>query len=381
MRSPKIDPAVRADLDALDAALRGERADLEVAMITDEVRNAAEPMPPGLAQRLESAVERGFADPAKPRRSWSLWQPAVGLGAAALVAVVIAVGQSGDGGSGALDGREGGAVAPQGESTSSTGIESAGDAADGTAAAPAPAPSLAQEEAPAGGVERRVQRAADLTISVPRAELQSTADEVVRTTDRYGGYVQRSDVFAGRERGRATFELRIPAARLEDSLAALSKLGQVQSRTQTSEDITGRFTSARARLGDARAERQALLRALAEATTTQEIDSIKQRLEIANARIEAAKADLFQARRSAAFASVYVSVVDEGDSGTAGGTGEWTPRQAVGDAVDLLSVAAGVLIVGLAAAIPAALVLALLALAHRAWRRRARDLALGGNAV
>jgi hypothetical protein len=380
MRSAQLDPQIAADLDALDAALRGERDDLAVAIIADEARNAAAPMPPGLELRLEKAIADGFPKPAgSKRRRVSLLGPGLGLAGAAAVAVVIGLSSAGGGGS-------------EDSSSSSVATREAAqsEAGDAGGSSAATAPSVAQDEAVApdalsAPTGRRVQRAAELTLSTPLGKLQDTADEVVRTTDRLGGYVQRSDVFAGEERGRATFELRIPSDRLDDGLAQLSKLGHVQSRTQQSEDITGRFTSARARLHDARTERQALLRALAEATTTTEIDSIKQRLEIANSRIEAAKGDLFSARRAANYATVQLALVGstgEDEEGVAGGgDDEWTPGKALGDAADVLSVAAGVLIVALAASIPAGLVLGLLALAFRAWRRRARNLALGGSAV
>jgi hypothetical protein len=390
MRSPKMDPLVQADLDALDAALAGEREDLAVAIIADEARTAAEPMPPGLALRLESAIADGFARPAKRRRGWALG-PAVGVLGAGAVALVIALGTTG--------GEQGDLVTSSGGSEEAgrqlakpqTDAAGAGELSGGTSLPPVAADESSSQIAP-GPVDtdaapngRRVQRAADLTLTTPIGDLQTTSDEVIATTDRLGGYVQQSDVSAGDESGRASFDLRIPADKLDEALAALSELGHVRSRTQQSEDITARFTSARSRLNDARVERQALLRALAAATTEAEIDSLEQRLEIARSRIAAAKGDLFSARRAASMARVSVAVVGTGEDegGAAGGGDRWTPGKALEDAVEVLSVAAGVLIVGIAGAIPAGLVALLLLAAWRAQRRRSRELTLDapGGAV
>ena len=105
-----------------------------------------------------------------------------------------------------------------------------------------------------------MQRSADLVLRVPDAKVESTSDGVIRTVDRFGGIVA---ILVELERrphgGEATFDLRIPTDRLDDALAALSKLGHVAQRSQNLVDITGSFTSVQDRLSDARAERRGLL--------------------------------------------------------------------------------------------------------------------------
>lgn len=391
-RNTALDPVVAQELSELDAVLAGERSDPVLELIAAEARASAEPLPPGLALRLEAAVAEGFPKPARASRAGWLARvplaPAAGVLAAAVLALVVTISAIDS------DTRDLGTTSSQSESVpaATEGITGGGSVAEdvdtGTAELSAPsavpaAPSVAQDygtaarEAPAK-ILRRVQRAADLTITTPVAKLQDTSDEVTRTADRLGGYVQSSDVSARGESGQATFDLRIPAARLDEALATLSRLGHVRARNQQSQDITARFTSARSRLHDARAERQALLRALAEATTSAEIDSINARLEIARGRIAAAKGDLFGARQAAALSRVSVTVVgvDGDEGGAAGGQGDWTPGRALEDAVEVLSVATGVAIVALAAAIPAALLALLALLAWRVYRRRSRELAL-----
>src|SRR3712207_8873846 len=55
----------------------------------------------------------------------------------------------------------------------------------------------------------------------------------------------------GEGRAVATYDLRVPASRLDDVLRELSELGRVTSRTASANDITRPYVSARDRLADA----------------------------------------------------------------------------------------------------------------------------------
>jgi N-methylhydantoinase B/oxoprolinase/acetone carboxylase alpha subunit len=68
-------------------------------------------------------------------------------------------------------------------------------------------------------------------------------------------------------------------------------------------------------------------------------------------------------------------VTGNGQKGS-GGSGTWTPGDAARDALRVLEVAAGVILIGLAAGIPLALVGGAAALVARSSRRRRRENAL-----
>jgi hypothetical protein len=129
--------------------------------------------------------------------------------------------------------------------------------------------------------------------------------------------------------------------------------------------------SSEARLHDARAERRALLKALARATTTQAIDAIKARLRDNRSQIAQLKGELDALRRRANLARVDVTVAGNGHASSGGGG--WTPADAARDALRVLEVAAGVILVGLAAGIPLALLLGAAWLAAHSTRRRRRE--------
>ena len=100
----------------------------------------------------------------------------------------------------------------------------------------------------------------------------------MRATQAAGGFVQSSQVATGDGHSTASFVLRVPTSRLDDALARLSRLGHVKSLQQSADDITGAYDGASARLAEARAERRGLLRALAKATTAEQISSLRARI-------------------------------------------------------------------------------------------------------
>ncbi|HEV2786750.1 MAG TPA: DUF4349 domain-containing protein, partial [Solirubrobacteraceae bacterium] len=224
---------------------------------------------------------------------------------------------------------------------------------------------------------RKVERNASLALETPAGDFDRTIADVQARVASFGGIVASAQVgesdAAG---GEATFDLRIPADRLDRALAALAKLGDVTERSQSMQDITASFGSAQERLSDARAERRGLLRALARASTQAQIDSVKAQLRSVAGRIGALKGELSSLRRRADLATVLLTVRATGERGAGGGGGHWTPGDAAGDAVRVLEVVAGVLLIGLAVLVPAALLGAAIALGVRLSRRRRREAAL-----
>ena len=186
-----------------------------------------------------------------------------------------------------------------------------------------------------------------------------------------------SNVATSETDGRATFTLRFASNRLDDALAELSRLADVRSRNQASDDITSSYVDARERLEDARTERRSLLRSLAKAQTPNETSSIRRRLRIVSGQIASAKAAVARVNSRASNATVAVTI--EGDDNSAAGDDEggvWTPADAFDDAVRILEVAAGVVLIALALGLPLGLLVAALWLAARVASRRRREAVL-----
>jgi hypothetical protein len=408
-----LTPEQERELEAIDRALAGEpvQRDLrELEELVRDIRATAPEMTPAFAARLEHEVSDGFPTPRErsplgrgrgPIRRWVLL-PAAGSLAAVLVALLVVLGGGGDNETSSVDPTSVGAVQSEEASPASGGAtdsDSASSAPGGAsareqatpapgapeAATPAPAsaaPSAARAKAigpSVGGLaaERKVQRGATISLQTPDDRFDATTDAVNTTVARFGGIVASSQISASDAvGGEATFDLRIPTARLDRALAALSKLGHVTERSQSLDDITGSLQSAQERLTDVRAERRGLLRALERATTQQQIESLKAQLRSVGSRISGLKGQLASLRRRADLATVSLTVRGGGESGATDGGGRWTPGDAAGDAVRVLEVLAGVALVGLAILVPGVLIAVAIALVLRLGRRRRREAAL-----
>ena len=372
-----------ATLAAIDEALEQGR----VTLIDPDERELQElalalraetPQPTAeFEERLERRLAAGF-----PReRRFALEFPrarfvAMGTAAAALVAIVIAVLIGG--GSTTITSNGGGSAAtqaapPSGVAESQTGT--AGGAADRSAATAAPksvAP-LAAAPAPSSERPRRVERSASLRLGAPAGKLESVANDVIAVTDRHHGFVLHSSVTTGSGDAGGSFDLRVPSGQLQSTLADLSKLANVRSRTQNANDITSSYNGAADRLAAARALRQSLLKQLAAATTATQEDALRHRIKLVSAQIRTLSARFDRIQRRAQLASIEVDLVKERakHGATGGGLGN-DFHDAVGTLADSFGIALRILGV----AIPLAIVAALGWLAAAFLKRRRREAVL-----
>jgi Domain of unknown function (DUF4349) len=377
----RMSPSARRELEALDAALAGQRVAPEFAELRDlalALRSERTVPRPEFATELDARAEAGFRRSPRATGAPAWYRRLAGhrravplaVGSAAtLFIVAIAVISSGGGGGGDHSGD--GVAAPAAREARPAATPGASGAAAG-----APVP-LSNQRAPATARGRKVERAAALVLSPPPDQVETVADDVIGVTDRAGGFVMSSSVSTGNNAATgATLDLRVPASRLQSVLGDISALAHVRSRTQSSEDITAEFQSPRRRLGDALAERSALLRRLAKAHTANEAASIRARVRLADRRINRARTALRRLDARVGFARVTVSI----EAGHGRDATSWTPGDALRDAGSILGVALGILIVGLAVALPVLLVLAALVLVRLAYVRRARERALDAAA-
>jgi Domain of unknown function (DUF4349) len=404
---------IERDLRAVDAALAGgaaghddpqvrELQELALALLEDTpVADAA------FAAELDERVRAGFPpEPGSLRArgagARSSLRDAVGRlpsprrmlpAAAALVTVVaIVVGlssvdltnDSNDGGGG------GGAAAPESDGGGGASAQPAPGGgrveraappelsrSSGDSAGPAVTVAPGEPPAPGGGFapgrrDRKIERSISMTLEAPDKEIPAVAEGVTQVTNRHGGFVLSSSLNSDDEGASGFFELRIPAVRLRAALADLAGLATVRSQSQTGQDVTRRHVTTRDRLDAARAERRSLLRRLELATTDEEAEAIRRRLDIVAGEINGLRGVLRDLRLRTNYAVVTVDLAGtDGDSGSGGAGGSFD--DAMNDAGDLLVGLAGALIRIMAIALPLALIAALGWLASRTFRRRRRE--------
>jgi hypothetical protein len=219
---------------------------------------------------------------------------------------------------------------------------------------------------------RAVRREAQVVLGTNPADVAENAAEVLETVRAYDGIVLRSSSHQGPEgEAGAHFELRFPSAKLAGALAALSEIGELRSRYDTSLDITAPTVKVGELLQDSKARIDSLLGQLGAAETESEREAVE--AELHQERHYRARLDtnLQKLQRKAEFSLVTVrietDVVEEPS-----GNGTWGVGDALDDAGRILAVAAAVTVVALAILGPIALIALLAWLTHRAWIRRER---------
>jgi hypothetical protein len=254
-------------------------------------------------------------------------------------------------------------------------------ARDSSLPAPPPAADLPIPDSGAAGIaraedDRKQDVSARLSLGADADEVQDVANGVVEVTDRYDGVVLNSQVTSDQAGARATFELEIPAAKLDPSIADLSQLGDVISRTEAAEDITAKFVRAKKNLAQTFEQIRKLRTQLIEADTRDERLVIRSQIDSLQARADAFRAQRNDVSREARFASLAVDVTSNGPSGADGG--DWGLDDAIDDAGDVLTTLAGIALVSLAILVPLAVVVAISYAIVTAARRRSRERTLDG---
>ena len=258
------------------------------------------------------------------------------------------------------------------EKASSQGGQAGASGAVGSAASTTNAPAASGAASSAGRVQ---QLGASIALTATPEEVQTVADRVSQLTTSEGGFVRSSHVNEEEKAGEANLALSLPSAKLNAALAALGRIAPVRSESQSLQDVTNTYDQARQRLADATAERQALLRALARASSEGEIDSLRARLAQNGGAIARAGAAFGTVSKQASTAEVEVTVVGDRDAGSEG----LTLHRGLHDAGRVLTVTLVVLLIAAAVLVPLALMAIALATARRAWRRHQRERVLGGG--
>jgi hypothetical protein len=381
-----IDDALETGAATDEDPLTRELQELALTLRAD----APEPTP-AYREMMDKRVEAGFPSERRPKRvSWRrLMTPAVatGLIVLPLVLVVVTAGpsnqaeDSGGGGVAELDGSGAGARdAGGGDDDAQLAAPAPGQAepsassGGGSAAGLAALPPSARGFAP-GRSDRKIERSVALELEMPVDEMGRVAEQVTSVTNRHGGFVLSSSVSTGGDSAGGDFDLRIPATQLRPALRDLAALADVRTQSQTGRDVTREHVTAKDRLRAARAERRSLLRRLELATTDEEAEALRRRLDLVAGEINGLRAQLRDLRLRTDYAVVTVSLLaKEAGEGGIGGGGSFD--DAIGDAGAILVAVAGVVVRALAVALPLGLLALVGWLAGRVLRRRQRESAL-----
>jgi len=388
---------MQRELDAVDAALRGEAAGGSDPALVDLARTlqAMRPRPSEQAVlSLDARAAAGFRRKGHPKpraEPPSGWRAAARLRRAfasksrnAQLATVLAVALALVAVAAISQWSPGGETVPQHAERASGAPSASGPAV----AAPTPASKASATQAGTAGREisgasgagalfgapaRRIERTSTLDLGVTPSSIESSAQRVFTTVSSFNGYVRQSNVSSGAQAG-ASFDIRLPTSSLTAGIAALSHLGHVRSENDTTHDLTDQFDSLRRSLGDLRGERASLLRQLAGTADAERAGALKARLRTVEARIAQAQGTLRSLSARVDYTGLSLSLTPE--AGGASSSGDLTPGGAARNAAQILEAALAVLVLAAAALLPVALLCIAAWIAAALTRRRLRERAL-----
>lgn len=98
-------------------------------------------------------------------------------------------------------------------------------------------------------------------------QLDPAVLKVRQLAARVGGFIANSSITGGRDQIRqATFEIKVPAARYDEAVGALSTIGKVETVSSSAQDVGEEFVDVSARVANARRLEERLLSLLANRT-------------------------------------------------------------------------------------------------------------------
>jgi len=383
-----IDPEIAATLDAIDATLAGDPVDAryaEVAEIALLLSADRPPAPPEFARSMDDMVERRFASRPEPEGQRKLRRPlvwqsmgALAAGVALIVAIVVVAGGGGSGSSSTSSSYSSIAASAGTSSTAGSGASSAAVPPSQAAAAPSASSSPAAPTVTPPTSGRKVVQSAQLSLDAAPSRIDDVAQEIYNVVGQVNGVVNSSTVTQGGPGGYASFQLSVPSTSLPQTMSRLSQLNyaQVVSSTNNTQDITDQYNATTRALADARALRTSLLKQLANASTTEQVDSINAQIHDAEASISSDEATLAKLNRQVNLSQLQVTINAHTPPTPISHGGGFGIGRAAHDSGRVLTVVAGGALIALAALTPIALLVALAWWVGAAARRRRRDQAL-----
>lgn len=407
-----VAPDVQEELDRLEAALRGDvTADDELRALVEDVRAVRPALDADARQRLELraqvASDGAGVRPATPRTTGGFgrrrWRVAVVAAVVAVAAVPVAavVLREGPAETASLSsGVDSGDVVVAPESRAADLSARAGDgpvteslqslprteqslsdsAARPESLRPEPAPSAGRTSSSgtssskrtasgsSAGKNRSVIRDASQTVRVERDGVAAAASKVSEVVADQDGYVASSSVSETGGSPRAEFEIVVPSARLDATIAAIDRIGKPVRLERSSVDVTDERVSIDDRLRDLRADRSSVRLQLARATAADQRAAKRRELRLLSsriARLEGQQRDLRQ-RVSTARLSLRLTTARSGAAtGPANDGGGWGLSDAWSDAGRVLQVVGGVLLIAVVILVPLAALVGLLLLVGR----------------
>lgn len=210
-------------------------------------------------------------------------------------------------------------------------------------------------------VDRKIVKNAYLSLAVARGKVQQAAEEAARIAQASGGYVEHSSMSQGSKTPKqitsASLTIRVPSNVLDKLLSDFAQLGSVTRQETSATDVTEQYIDVSARLRNKQAQEARLVELLGKANTIGEVMQVEGELARVRSEIEYLTGQMRYMEKTTTYASVSLSIVEEGST-VPSAPSFWT------DVWNAFLLAWRKLFVFLAGVMPAAIVIVLATLAY-----------------
>lgn len=157
-------------------------------------------------------------------------------------------------------------------------------------------------------------RYGDLSLIVDVGDFDDAIEEASAVAARYGGFIVSSSISGG-ERRSGFLTLRVRATDFDRAMSDLMDLGDVESQSVSGQDVGIQVVDLQARLDAWKAQREVLLRLLAQSRTVS--DTLKVQIELQNVQtnIEQISAELTYLEDQVSLATINVGLREPGATG------------------------------------------------------------------
>ena len=217
----------------------------------------------------------------------------------------------------------------------------------------------------------QVIRQAQISISVGSGSFDTKLADVRALVQLEQGFISGTDAQANPaansqiRTGVITFM--VPAAKFDETIDQLTRLGKVQNEHISGNDVSGQYVDLQARLGNEEAQRDAMLALLQRAQSVSDIIAVQTQLGQITGQIEQLKGQISYIDHNTAYSTVTVDLAEAGAPVQSIAQDNWGFASALSDAAHNFVSTINYLITGLGAIGPIAI---LLGLGYLLWRRR-----------
>lgn len=165
------------------------------------------------------------------------------------------------------------------------------------------------EEDDAATGEKRIRTA---NISLRTADFDQVLTQLRALPGQFGGYVSDEDSYgvAGEEARSASMSMRVEASQLDAFLEDVGALGEIRSRSVSTQDVTEAYADVSGRLESAKARRTRLNELIGQAQDISELIELEAALSEVQTTIEGYERTLLGWDTRVQYATVYVSVCE-----------------------------------------------------------------------